>query len=137
MILRNAHRFLGLSLAGLCALAKELNKLTVEQLDLKLLKKLAPSKDKKLRSIKSLEQYVCSLGADGHKITAPLVGINELRQGDAHLPSEDLKDSLQLLGITDNGNFIQMAKKMIYQVAWSIGTTGDLIIGVHQGQQHH
>ncbi len=81
-ILKNANRFLGVSLSGLCELAKELNKLTVEQLDLKLLKKLAPSKDKKLGSIKRLEHYVLSLGGDGHKITAPLVGINELRQGD-------------------------------------------------------
>ena len=131
-ILKNANRFLGLSITGLCALAKELNKLTVEQLDLPLLKKLVPTKDERLGSIKRLEQFVSSLGADGREITAPLVGINELRQGDAHLPSKDLKDSLQLLGIVDDGNFAQMAKTMIYQVAWSIGTTGELILGAWQ-----
>lgn len=113
-------------------MAKELNKLTVEQLDLTLVKKIAPGKDEKLRSIKRLEQYLNSLGADGHKLTAPLVGINELRQGDAHLPSADVKDSLQLFGITDNGDLIQMAQKMIYQVAWSIGMAGDLIVEAHQ-----
>ena len=101
-------------------------------IDLPLLKKLVPTKDEKLRSIKRLEQYVSSLGADGRKLTAPLVGVNELRQGDAHLPSEGLKDSLQLLGIIDDGNFVRMAQIMIYQVALSISMTGDLILGAWQ-----
>jgi hypothetical protein len=134
-ILKNCNRFVDPSITGLCALAKELNKLTVEQLDLPLLKELVRTKDEKLGSIKRLERFICSLGDDGRKLTAPLVGINELRQGDAHLPSEDIRDSLQLLGIIDDGNFVQMAKTMICQVAWSIGITGNLIIGSYREQR--
>ena len=131
IILRNVHRFQGHSLLGLCTLAKDLTKLAVEQLDNEFLKQCAPSNDEKLGSIKRLEKYLTSLGFGGRNVTAPLVGVCELRQRDAHLPSRELKDSFELLSIKDDGNYIRMAKQMIYQVAQSIAAIGDMILNTH------
>lgn len=126
-LLRHIHRFRGDSQTGLFALAKDLTKLVVEQLDKDALHNLVPG-NKDIGSIKLLERLLDGLGFNGRKVTASLVAVNELRQGDAHLSSRDITDSFQLLELTDDGNYQAMAKTMIEKVAFSIGISGDLII---------
>ncbi|MFC1461514.1 hypothetical protein ACFLQR_03225 [Verrucomicrobiota bacterium] len=141
ILLRNIHRFRGDSMAGLFALAKDLTKVIIEQLNQEFLRSLCQSKQKNLGSIKRLERFIDGLGYNGREITAPLVGVYELRHGDAHLSSTGVADSLQLLTLIDNGNYQKMAKKVIEKVAFVLGVTGDLIIKEKQtgkqAQQEH
>lgn len=127
MLLRQIHRFRSDSRAGLFSLAKDLTKVSVEQLDQDVLRTFVQN-NKGLASIKLLERFLDSLGFNGRKITAPLVGVYELRHGDAHLASGDVSDSLDLLGLKDDGAYQSMAKHILEKVAYAVGAIGDLII---------
>tara|TARA_R110000868_G_scaffold226080_9_gene478572 strand:- start:4742 stop:4978 length:237 start_codon:yes stop_codon:yes gene_type:complete len=73
---------------GLLALAKELNRLLTERIDLDALRGPAGVAAKeKLRELKTLERLVAkSLGDAAARVAmAPLFGINDLRNADAHL----------------------------------------------------
>jgi hypothetical protein len=118
-LVRAVNRFYSLDRSGFFKLAKEITRLVVERMDMDLLKRLTPD-EKKLASIKRLERIVTDCGEDGRELTAPLVGLNELRQADAHLPSTDLSDSFGLLGVTDSGEYMNMAKEMMSNVAVSL-----------------
>ncbi len=126
------HRFHGDSIEGICFLCKELTRLTIERINVALLKKADPSGENQLGSIKRLAHFLDSKGSDGRTITAPLAGAYELRAGDAHLPSDEISDALSLLGIDKMTDHQKMAKEVIHKVAFSLGTTGDVIIKSYQ-----
>jgi hypothetical protein len=132
-ILQKIHRFHGHSMEGICFLCKELTRLITERIDTGLLKEIDPTADKKLGSVKRLEHFLTSKGFAGRKITAPLIGAYDLRLGDAHLPSEEVSESMSLLGIRGIRDYQQMAKQAIRNVALSVGTAGDLILKAYQG----
>ncbi|MCH7974795.1 MAG: hypothetical protein IH949_13110 [Bacteroidetes bacterium] len=75
---------------------------------------------KDLGSIKRIENIINELGYDGRKITAPFVGLNELRQADAHLPSSNLYNSFSLAEIDRTNSYIIIGKKLIDTIASSI-----------------
>lgn len=112
-IIRQIHRFRGNSMQGICSLGKDFNRLINERIDSKLLENYAPPPNKNFQSIKRLAHFLDSIEKDGRQITAPLVGINILRQADAHLPSSELKDALNLITVVDSGNYLEMAQRMI------------------------
>jgi len=68
----------------------------------------------KAGSIKHLEtvlagftdQAEAEAEAEARRITAVLVGVNELRQADAHLPSQDLDKAMNLAGITQRDDTV-------------------------------
>jgi len=125
---RHVHRFRGDSLQGLYALAKDLCKLITERLDTNLLKHYAPPPDKKIGSIKRLACFLDKFGNNGREVTAPLAGINALRQGDAHLPSADLNEAFELLKITDAGDYTAMAQRMIEMMCFTLATVAHTIL---------
>lgn len=126
------HRFHGDSIEGICFLCKELTRLTIERINVALLKKADPTGDRQLGPIKRLAHFLDSKGFDGRTITAPLAGAYELRAGDAHLPSDEISDALSLLGIDKMTDHQKMAKQAIHKIAFSLGTTGDVIIKSYQ-----
>lgn len=90
IIIRRTHRFRAVEQDGLLALAKELNRLLAERIDLDALRGPAGVAAKeKLRELKTLERLVAkSLGDAAARVAmAPLFGINDLRNADAHLGS--------------------------------------------------
>lgn len=124
---RYIHRFRDENMQGLCALAKDIDKLITERINTKLLECHAPPPDKNFRSIRRLIHFLDSIGSDGRQITAPLIGINTLRQGDAHLPSSELHEALTLIKIADTKNYLKMAKKMIEMICITLTTITDNI----------
>lgn len=58
--------------------------------------------------------------SDARDITAVLVGVNELRQADAHLPSSDLDDSIALAGINEKGVAVDEARQMLHKFVDSL-----------------
>lgn len=118
-----AHRFRALDRQGLLELAKDLARLTVESIDGTGLNSITkPPKDVNSGSIKHLEAALATLvgETEARNITGVFVGINELRQADAHLPSSDLDDSVALAGITETGITVHEAQQMLHSLIDSL-----------------
>lgn len=86
-------------------LAKVLYGWVVETMQVELLRNtlsnLGGVVDKKLRQIKLLEKILMAKGLDepqARSMTAPLVGLNELRIGSAHIGNPKLEPIFQLMG---------------------------------------
>ena len=64
---------------------------------------------------KSLEQLMAkSVGPDdARRILGPLFGIYELRQGDAHLPSEQFDGSFHLVGVDTTSQFVHQGLQLL------------------------
>lgn len=129
---RRIHRFHEESFQRVCHLAKELIKIVVEPIEIDAVNTLLGSKaaslNKQLRSIKRLENWFTAHGEDGRKITGPLVGINDLRQGDAHSGESTARAALKILGIPDDAdNYQQMNFGIIGSVAWTLGWIANTI----------
>jgi len=129
-ILKRSNRFRALDRIGLLELAKDLARLTVERMDGTCLLAVVPTPgDMKPGSIKHLEAALAAHVSidEARGLTAVFVGINELRQADAHLPASNLNDSLSLAGITDTGNSISEASQMLYTLVDSLFRIADAI----------
>ena len=111
-ILRQVHRFRGLDVAGVYALAKDIARLTADDIDVMALKTIVVSPEKEkwgsLRHLqKALETIVDSDTAK--KALTALVGIYELRLADAHLPKSDLDKAYGLIGISQEATPLEQA----------------------------
>jgi hypothetical protein len=112
----------------MCELCKELHRIVSERIDIGLLNSkidpanAAESSKQKLRQIKRLALWLNTLKLDGRKITQSLAGVADLRQGDAHVKSSELRKSLALFGIpSDCADYQPMCYEIIGQVANCIG----------------
>ena len=84
-------------------------RLTADSIDTTALQKLVKlPKGIKWGSLKSLENVLATYVAPekARSLLSPLVGIYELRHADAHLPSSELRESLNLVGVDDNAPFV-------------------------------
>ncbi|MBK1792135.1 hypothetical protein [Persicirhabdus sediminis] len=105
---RKLHRFHSGSFEDVCSLSKQLVKILIERIDLPHLTSLltegnkAEAKRKKFRSLKIVGLYLEQLGGNGRDMTTALVGINDLRQGDAHITSSTAKSALTLFGLPED-----------------------------------
>ena len=101
-VIAKCHRFRAVDEAGLLALAKDICRVTSDDFDVTALRKLLGTPDvRELKSIRCLERVLAKKidPADAGRIMAPLAGINDLRQADAHLKSAEWKGALELVGI--------------------------------------
>ncbi len=128
------HRFYCDSFEDVCELAKELHRIICEPVDIGLLNgKIDPSNavkanQQKLRQIKRIALWLDTLKFDGRRITQPLAGIADLRQGDAHAKSGKLRESLALFGIpTDSTEYQNTCCEIIGQVANAVGAISDTL----------
>jgi hypothetical protein len=122
---RAIHRFYDQSLRQVCELAKELMKIVVERIEISSINLLlGPSISevkKDARQIKRLEYWFDKHGQDGREITGPLVGINDLRQGDAHTGESTAKAGLKIFGISEDSRDFQVINlAVIHNVACSL-----------------
>ncbi len=123
---RSIHRFYDHSFSEVCTLAKLLKKMVIERLKRESVNRLLgsqlPNTPEKLGEIKRLEKWLNAHGEDGRSITGPLVGINDLRQGDAHNGESTARKALQIFGIpSTDDNYQQMNICVLGSVAWSLG----------------
>lgn len=115
-LFRKSHRFRALDRDGLFELAKDLYRLTVESINSAALTKLVKTPSgSNPGTIKHLEKALATKISSNiaREVTAVFVGINELRQADAHLPSSNLDASMKLAGIHGTGNSIDEAQQML------------------------
>ena len=104
-------------------LAKNIVRVCIERFDFGLLKNLTPDAKKDLRSLKRLEHLLTENGADGRKLTSVLVGLNELRQCDSHLPGQSrLEDSYKLAEVDQSAKPYRRAEQLLANLADCIST---------------
>ena len=115
-ILKRVHRFRALEVGGLLALAKDIARLTADSIDVGVLRSIiAPRKGENWRSLRHLE-HALSTRVDSDAARAalsPLVGIYELRLGDAHLPSSEIIEAYKLAGVSSTDAPIYQATELI------------------------
>lgn len=126
-IATSVHRYRALDEAGFLALAKDIARLTADSIDTAKLQTLFTlGKGEKLGSLKSLERALCTLvsSEEARSATTVLVGIYDLRLGDAHLPSEKLREAFGLAGVSEEepplfraAHLINNATSALYRIA--------------------
>ena len=122
-LLAKAHRFRSIDKASFYSLAKDLARITADSLDTEAMQSIVPPpKNTKLGSLKSLENLLASqFNRDFiRKITAPLVGIYELRHADAHLPSSQIEDAFELIKIDRSAPFVHQGYQLLHEVVSSL-----------------
>lgn len=125
-IARKINRFAVSEPTHLLRLAKEMVRITIEQLDKKTLRNKLDDAPDNLGSLKLLERNL-AIATDDHyasKLLAPLYAINDLRQADAHLPKSELTKFFDLLGVNNDDPLVLQAKQMITSVVDALGTAG-------------
>jgi hypothetical protein len=116
-IFKRVHRFRALEKTGVLELAKDLARLTVESLDGDALTSMGAQSGKtKSGSMKHLEAGLMKRGAtleEARALTKVLVGINQLRQADAHLPSSGLSEAFDLVGVDQQSDTVVQGRQML------------------------
>lgn len=128
------HRFYCDSFEEFCELCKELHRVVSEQIDIGALndkidpKNAEEANKAKLRQIKRVDLWMTKAGHEGRKITQALVGVADLRQGDAHAQGSKLRESLPLLGIPkDTEDYQRMGLVAIAEVGKALAVIGKAI----------
>ena len=117
-IINSIHRFRAIDDKGLFSLAKDIARIIVDDIDVEALQKIAtPPKNTKWGSLKTVENLLSLKipNEAARKITSPLVGVYELRHGDAHLPSSDIENSFTLVNIDRNLPSVIQGFQMIFE----------------------
>jgi hypothetical protein len=129
-IASSIHRFRSLDEAGFLALAKDIARLTADSIDSAKLQTLINlDKGEKLGSLKSLERALVTIisGEDARTAMTVLVGVYELRLGDAHLPSEKLREAFSLAGVSEREPPLERAAHLIHNVTSALFRIAALI----------
>jgi len=124
-VLTRVHRFRAIEAAGLLVLAKDIARLTADSIDVALLRKIVnPPAGTNWGSLKLLENvFAKTVGADAARSAlTPLVGIYELRLGDAHLPSSKIEEAYKLVQIDTTTRPLDQAIKLLDQAVGSLRT---------------
>lgn len=116
-IFKRVHRFRALEKTGVLELAKDLARLTVESLDGAALTAMGAQPGKtKSGSVKHVEAGLMTRQAtleEARALTQVLVGINQLRQADAHLPSSEFAEAFDLVGVDQQADSVVQGRQML------------------------
>lgn len=122
-ILEHTHRFRATDKAGLCSLAKDVARLTADSINATAIQTIVkPPKGVNWGSLKSLENLVAKRLDPGisRSMLGSLVGVYELRLGDAHLPSDRLDEAFDLVGIDQSLPLVHQGCQLIDACVTSI-----------------
>jgi len=135
---QHVTRFASKDQKSLLRLAKELIRVFSDRLDVNELRKLSKHPDKeKLGSNKLLQDVLAQkVGTDkAYKVFGPIVGVYDMRVGDAHPTSSKIEDALKLAGIDENLSFLQQGEQLISNFGQSIWCIGKLLFGLLENQK--
>jgi hypothetical protein len=116
-IINSINRFRAVDENGLFSLAKDMARIIIDDIDIESLQKIAiPPKNTKWGSLKTVENLLAKkIHKDkAREILSPFVGIYELRQGDAHLPSSEFENAYKLTQIERSLPYVIQGYQMIF-----------------------
>lgn len=123
-IFKRIHRFRALEKTGVLELAKDLARLTVESLDGDALTAMGAHPGKtKPGSMKHLDAGLMMGGLkleEAMALSKVLVGINLLRQADAHLPSSEFAKAFDLVGVDQRADPVMQGRQMLELLVQSL-----------------
>lgn len=122
-LVKRCHRFRAVDSAGLYSLAKDIARITADCIDATAIQTVVqPPTKEKWGSLKSLEKLLATKIAPelARSTLSSLVGVYELRHGDAHLPSSDIKAAFKLVEINPDLPFIFQGQQMLHSCVTSI-----------------
>ncbi|WP_372999762.1 hypothetical protein [Lutispora sp.] len=122
-LIKKCHRFRSIDKAGLYALAKDVARLTADSVDATAIQTIiAPPKGTKWGSLKSLECLLAKkIDTDKAKLLlSSLVGVYELRHGDAHLPGSDVDEAFKLISINQDIPYVHQGYQLLHSCVSSI-----------------
>ncbi|MBN6070802.1 hypothetical protein HYE53_06840 [Aggregatibacter actinomycetemcomitans] len=131
-LLQQISRFASTDRTSLLRLAKDLVRVFTDRLNVKALRQLSNHKDKnKLGSNKLLQDIVAQkIGEDrAYKIFGVIIGVYEMRLGDAHLTSSKIEEAIKLAGIDENQSFLRQGEQLIFNLGQAIGYIGYILFG--------
>jgi hypothetical protein len=129
-LLNSSHRFRVVNKKGLFILAKDLNKLIIEDIDIDVLRSAVKHPDlKKFGSIKLLENYLSTFikSDEAHFLVGPLVGIYDMRQADAHLSGSEIDEAMELAGVNTESNLIEQGHQLLHRLVTVLYTIAEKI----------
>ncbi|MEN9595148.1 MAG: hypothetical protein RLY23_1631 [Actinomycetota bacterium] len=129
-LLKRSHRFRAVDQMGMYALAKDIARLTADNVDGAALQTIVPPpKGERWRSLKSLEKVVARAIGDesARQGLGALVAVYQIRHADSHLPPSDLNEAFALLKVDQSAPLIHQATQMLVAVVASIGTIVDAL----------
>ncbi|TYP93531.1 hypothetical protein LX73_1237 [Fodinibius salinus] len=127
---QHISRFASKDLKSLLRLAKELVRVFSDRLDVKELRKLSTHPDKKKLGSNKLLQNVLAqkVGPEkARRIFGPIVGVYDMRVGDAHPTSSNIGDALKLAEIDESQSFLRQGEQMISNYGRAIWWIGKLL----------
>lgn len=122
-LLKKSHRFRATDKNGLYALAKDVARLTADSVDAAAIQTiLSPPKGTKWGSLKSLEHLIAKKvkPETAHAMLTSLVGVYELRHGDAHLPSTENDEAFTLVGVNQELPYVHQGCQLLCECVSSI-----------------
>jgi hypothetical protein len=128
--MKHISRFASKDQASLLRLAKELVRVFSDRLDVRELRKLSTHSDKeKLGSNKLLQDILAQrVGVDkAHLVFGPIVGVYDMRVGDAHPTSSKIGDALKIAGVDESKSFLRQGEQLISNFGQSIWRIGKLL----------
>ena len=127
-LIAKAHRFRVTSRDGLFSLSKDLTRIFVDRLDVTLLRKLTSSPNS-LGSLKLLEKLLAMTVEEeiAREALGPLVGIYELRHGDAHLPSAGYAHAMTLVEINQEAPYVVQGYQLMHGFVSAVTTIWQMV----------
>ena len=136
--MQHISRFASKDQTSLLRLAKELVRVFSDRLDVRELRKISTHSDKeKLRSNKLLQDILAqSVGTDkARSVFGAIVGVYDMRVGDAHPTSSKIGEALKLAGIDESKSFIRQGEQLISNFGQSIWWIGKILFGKPEVQK--
>jgi len=129
-LIAHSHRFRAIDRTGVLSLAKDLARLTADSLDTAAIQTIAlPPKGTKWGSLKSLQNLMAKqIAPDLAKIiVGPLVGIYDLRNGDAHLQSSEIDEAFTLARVDQGLPTIFQGYQLLNSCVASLYTIAEVL----------
>ncbi|MFZ7159569.1 hypothetical protein ACLSZ3_09305 [Avibacterium gallinarum] len=125
--IQKISRFHSVDKPSLLRLAKDLVRIFTDRLNVKTLKEISQNKDKdNLGSIKLFQDIVSQKIGDekARELFSHIVGIYDMRLGDAHPTSSKIDAAIKLAGIDENLSYLRQGEQLIHNLQRSISYIG-------------
>lgn len=134
-MIQNISRFSSIDKASLLRLAKDLVRVFTDRLNVKSLREISQHKDKdKLGSNKLLQDIIAqTIGEDKAKsLFSNIVGIYDMRLGDAHPTGSKIDDAIKLAGIDENLSYLRQGEQLIHNLQKAISYIGYVLFVLNE-----